>query len=215
MRIPAIALAILVGCGGGNELRDAGAAMDAGRPRADAGVDAGPIVMTRCQRACDTPSDCARTTADTDADNWDCIGGGCRYIGCSSDAECASGRCTPSELGADVDLCHSACATTADCGDVVGSTGRLECVGGLCQFTGCTDDAFCEQHAWPGSRCIAVPDGVRQCRMPCATSSDCDVLASQLPQACEEGFCLGARCESDAECPMAFGSAYACAPTPP
>lgn len=111
-----------------------------------------------CTRRCTTESDCATTSPAFDADNYRCDGGFCEYLGCNDDPECAAAFPTgdyvcaeaePVDTGLPLPValrnCVQRCAIDADCdlGSAAWDTDNHECVGGVCRYRGCNDDAEC------------------------------------------------------------------------
>lgn len=50
-----------------------------------------PGPLPTCVLGCATPADCVTGSVLTDADNWACEAGHCRYLGCQSATECQQG----------------------------------------------------------------------------------------------------------------------------
>jgi len=49
-----------------------------------------PEAAMNCVLRCSVASDCSTPSAAFDADNYECRGDACHYIGCNADAECAT-----------------------------------------------------------------------------------------------------------------------------
>ena len=47
-----------------------------------------PTAARNCVKRCAGPADCAIDSGAFDASSWECVGGGCRYLGCGDDAQC-------------------------------------------------------------------------------------------------------------------------------
>ncbi|MEM9493566.1 MAG: hypothetical protein AAGC55_30740, partial [Myxococcota bacterium] len=79
-----------------------------------------PPVLDACFLSCITAAECSQGTPAFDADNYQCQGGVCRYIGCVSDDECAATYLDPSYVcatlpGQDFATCQRSCTTVGDC----------------------------------------------------------------------------------------------------
>lgn len=94
-----------------------------------------------CVPACDDVSDCAPPTSPDDPlweqENYRCVDGGCKSLGCLDDDECVQLHgpgwgCLELEH---TNACKPRCATTDGCEPA------YTCAGGFCQFE-CTD-AYC------------------------------------------------------------------------
>ncbi len=102
-----------------------------------------------CVFACLTPTDCDFNTGPAwDADNYDCVDGGCQYTGCNNEAECAAqpGDLTCRDTGAGVSFCQTACNTAADCdigGGIAYDGDNYVCDSGVCAYQGCNDNNEC------------------------------------------------------------------------
>lgn len=126
---------------------------------------------------------------------------------CPGDLVCVEGRCTPPE--------EITCGGDGDC-PIEGTI----CVGGTCAPpTACTTSADCP----PDLRCIQ-----EICRDPCEDAADCGqpaafyscdqssgecqqrcLQSNQCPdqQICQQGLCVPAECQSDADCDLANNEA--------
>jgi hypothetical protein len=189
---------------------------DAGPREVDGGapVDAGPAGIPTCQRACAHPRDCvAAPGLLSDEDNWVCVGGGCRNVGCRSDAECSEALggawlCRAQFAGA-APSCVRACAAPADCAvaSPLFEADNHRCEDGACRWLGCEDTAECTSAlADPRYVCDPYPDlGLNLCVLECRVAADC-VPAGALPAydldnlACEGGRCRYLGCRSVDEC---------------
>ena len=106
-----------------------------------------------CAVACQGPADCDLGAGPAwDADNWACESGGCRYLGCTGDADCGAGQaCRPSSgqlevlLGISADICVPTCVTPRDCslGIEPATADNYACVDGACDWLGCLSDTEC------------------------------------------------------------------------
>jgi hypothetical protein len=103
-----------------------------------------------CVYACTSPADCSTQPAGGvwDADNYACQNGGCVYIGCNDDAECAAtypGWVCRSGDGTSMKWCFPTCSTVADCpvNGPANDADNTVCRNGLCFSTGCNSDAEC------------------------------------------------------------------------
>ena len=114
-----------------------------------------------CAPSCGTPVDCAPpgSPAAFDADNYECVDGGCKYAGCNDDAECASlGNYVCRSLpGAGLQTCVLACEVPGDCADPQAGPAydadNYACEDGACRYTGCNDTAECIAGLDPSSVC--------------------------------------------------------------
>jgi hypothetical protein len=183
---------------------------DGEAPGADAAVD----LPSYCQAACDTATDCDLGSVAYDADNYDCVGGGCVYLGCLGDGECQA-------LGDDLcrqpagypqPLCLPACDTPADCdlGSAAYDADNYDCVGGVCVYAGCNDTAECQAL---GDNVCETPPGSSTplCQTPCDTAVDCDQGSAPYSSDnydCTGGICVYQGCNDTAEC-QALGD-YVC-----
>ena len=107
--------------------------------------DVGPLRV--CQPACAVVADCDMGLAPYDEDNYACVDGGCDYLGCVSDAECAVlGAYTCAVSSSDISYCAPSCDAVSDC---VGTEAAYDednyvCEDGACVYLGCNSDAECE-----------------------------------------------------------------------
>jgi len=101
-----------------------------------------------CVDPCATADDCASVGSTVDADNWECQGGGCLYLGCSSDAECFDDTADPNSTCRDTGgtpFCDFPCASVADCATANSPAfdeDNWSC-NGFCEYTGCNDNTEC------------------------------------------------------------------------
>jgi hypothetical protein len=111
-----------------------------------------------CVHLCSAPSDCATASAAFDADNYACDSGACRYLGCNTDAECASSFSSPAYVCRDVPLpggldplpsgaknCVKSCSAPSDCATASAAfdADNYECDTNVCVYKGCNTDAEC------------------------------------------------------------------------
>lgn len=127
------------------------------------GYRCGTGEIRSCVRSCTAPTDCAPTgsPAYVDADNYECTGGTCVYLGCRSDTECAdmpSGTTYRCDLAASLPTCTPSCTTRDDCpaagAPAYADVDNYVCESGLCAFAGCNSD----------TECAAIPSGTFICR---------------------------------------------------
>lgn len=114
--------------------------------------------VKQCVKACASASDCSMGSAAYDADNYACEAGSCRWIGCNTDAECASSFassdyvCRSLPGGFDPltptpgKYCLKACATASDCATASAAydEDNYACESGLCKYVGCKSDGECQ-----------------------------------------------------------------------
>lgn len=159
-----------------------------------------------CQIRCDTPSDCATPSAPYDEDNYECNGNACVYTGCNGDAECqALGNyvCRTSG-GSSIPFCLLACSVPADCATASPAydEDNYDCQSGVCEYTGCIDDAECMTLG--NYRCRTVAGGtVATCQLACAGVADCDLGSAPFDTdnyTCEDSVCVYQGCNDNAEC---------------
>jgi len=162
--------------------------------------------ICQCQFACATPSDCAFDQGAFSADNYVCLEGTCRYVGCHDDAECAvsnpaAGRCP---AGQGQRLCTPRCNTPADCTLDTGafSGDNYACTDHACVYQGCLTSAECIASLGAGSGCFDDA-GFKYCQRTCTTPADCaldDGASSADNYECTNGFCKSLGCTTSAEC---------------
>lgn len=102
-----------------------------------------------CMARCTTSADCGRFEATSDADNFVCETGACRWLGCLSDFECAT-ESTVSFLCRSFGgrpECTRPCFDVLDCAradaDEPYTTDNFACEAGACRWLGCRSDAEC------------------------------------------------------------------------
>jgi hypothetical protein len=212
--------------------RDALASLDSGDDRADAGLpgrdasdvaeagasdaaegDAGRGIAT-CMRACSEARDCVTaSSAVVDVDNWSCVQGGCQYLGCRSDRECADTYggdwlCRVTFAGG-LPGCVRGCSTPGDCAVDAPLLGErnYRCDRGACVWQGCTSDEECAAAQRDARyRCeTSLPLGLRVCVMECTQAADCVLPGSSAAfdadnHACEAGRCRYLGCRNADEC---------------
>jgi hypothetical protein len=232
----AVAFAALAGqgasaCGdgaGGEPDADADADADTDAD-ADADTDAdsdsdaeAPI----CVQTCDDAADCvpSTTTAIADADNYECAGGLCAYLGCNSTAECQQALsselfgCTSSTGLGSVPGCAQACDDVGDCITEYATPAYDEdnyvCNGeGFCEYTGCNDSEECDQSA-AGYLCGAAAGlPVDLCQAACEEPADCGTGVGAFDEDnydCVDGLCEYLGCDSAEECEQSLGSSFTC-----
>jgi hypothetical protein len=106
--------------------------------------------LSYCRVACTTASDCPFDFANgvTDADNYQCVDGVCRWRGCLSTDECNQDSpgtiCTVRDFAVEP-LCYFTCDDVADCVARHPGThaGNFACDDGACVWQGCTSNADC------------------------------------------------------------------------
>lgn len=159
-----------------------------------------------CRPPCDRASDCAGDGPYFDEDNYECVDGGCIWIGCTADSDCpdASQVCRPTDDGTGVyNFCVQSCENPDACGQGMGPyvPSNYSCIDGGCIFDGCSADAECEDVS-PGTRC--VPEQSKFCLRPCTVPGDCTTGAGAAWDAdnfaCERGVCVYLGCNGDREC---------------
>ncbi|MRG97023.1 hypothetical protein [Polyangium spumosum] len=118
------------------------------------GPSPAPYTSNQCYFPCTTVNDCFHpgAPATKDADNFACVDGLCRDVGCGSTQECIDALKDPALVCAqfpDLPLktCVRTCGVVADCAPP-GSPPTLDednfvCVNGLCKSTGCNSDEEC------------------------------------------------------------------------
>lgn len=99
-----------------------------------------------CVSPCQVPSDCDLGQPAYDADNYDCVQGGCVYTGCNDTAECqASGDLVCHDFGFGA-FCVEPCGAPSDCGtgQPAYDADNYACDEGICVYSGCNTDAECQ-----------------------------------------------------------------------
>jgi hypothetical protein len=117
-----------------------------------------------CTEACQNDASVCYETGRpiADDDNWICEDGGCKWLGCLSDQECADelgegARCDDSDPAATPN-CIRGCSAPADC-VYMGSDGAHDednyaCEDGECVSTGCNTDTECTSADGRPSECV-------------------------------------------------------------
>jgi hypothetical protein len=107
-------------------------------------------MVPNCWYTCTTAADCARGPAGgtSDADNFACDGGKCRWLGCNSTAECQtpSGDQICSVRGTSpVPNCWDPCSTASDCASAnpAFDADNYVCDDGACVYQGCNSTEEC------------------------------------------------------------------------
>jgi|GEM_PF-2132521 len=161
--------------------------------------------MFGCWYACDTAADCVPHPPVGDAvdeDNWSCIDGVCRSLGCHP-GECEVGgrsTCARSRVRP-VRECLVTCSSNADCTGQYSTYGRHECAAGVCQPVGCRDSGECQSHFGPHVACLRGRiAGIRECREPCEFSSDCAPNVFFEENECRDGVCRLPQCKPEEPC---------------
>jgi len=103
-----------------------------------------------CWPTCATVDDCILANPLYDADNYECSGGKCHWLGCNSTTECtdalhsADYRCHQ-RLGVTTPICWPTCTTAADCATTSApyDADNYACDDGLCLYTGCNSTTEC------------------------------------------------------------------------
>jgi hypothetical protein len=108
------------------------------------------IVLPSCLKTCSGAADCATVSPAYDADNYQCTGGLCEYIGCHGDQECTDsfggGYGCHEPGGFPFAVCVPQCGTPADCVFAPGSLYDVDnyaCESGYCQWIGCNATSEC------------------------------------------------------------------------
>jgi len=181
-----------------------------------------------CALTCDVAADCVPSTSSaiSDADNWECDGGYCVYQGCNSDTECEDTYmsdlygCQEDGPYGGTPTCTRKCGTVSDCdlGSILYDTDNYDCVGGYCDYTGCTEDVECQEGMMSSDYVCGDPYdwGIDTCAIGCDTASDCDTGTGAAFDAdnydCVAGVCVYAGCNSTTECENStgLGAGYEC-----
>lgn len=162
----------------------------------------GPMPIAQCVEDCQQPSDCAIMDPAFNADNWECVGGACKWLGCSGNNECNPGFvCHDPGIG--IASCVADCAAPSDCSQNFGPfiTSNYVCDAGACVYLGCMDDGECAA-VGSGFVCSSATWPVPTCVPPCFDASEC---TSPMPAydfdnwSCIEGGCVWLGCK-DGEC---------------
>lgn len=109
-----------------------------------------PGGMPSCVKRCSTVNDCTMASELFGTDNYNCTGGYCRWTGCNSSTECATAYRDTAFVcyrgaGWPFASCVRSCTTRFDCdhGTPSADEDNYDCVSGICEWRGCTDDAEC------------------------------------------------------------------------
>ena len=200
------------GAGGDAATGQAGSA-SGGLPAAASGAGGSgghaPVRIPVCASACTSAADCGSGTAADDADNYLCTAGTCVARGCLNDTECASQspgtrcRTLPNQP---YPSCVKACGVAADCftASPAFDADNLRCADGVCQYTGCNNNAECEA-IYPGKNALCADNetGVRACYPGCQSAEDCSLhtpLADANNYRCDSNRCIYLGCQSNSEC---------------
>ncbi|MBX7192118.1 MAG: hypothetical protein K1X94_08680 [Sandaracinaceae bacterium] len=204
-------------------------------PGTDAHVDPGPDAASMptalCRIGCATAADCVTAgLALYDASHYRCDAGVCTWTGCTNDDECRAAFARSDYACRDVGglgQCVDTCATSADCGSGTAAfdADNYDCVGGVCEYAGCRDDAECAatfsstayvcRHVTPPDVGVPIPTGDRNCVHGCSSAMDCTTASAAFDAdnyVCNgEGACEYVGCLSDAECRASFtADRYVC-----
>lgn len=162
----------------------------------------GPMPIGQCVDDCQQPSDCAIMDPAFNADNWECVEGACKWLGCSGNNECNPGFvCHDPGIG--IASCVADCGAPSDCSQNFGPfiTSNYACDAGACVYLGCMDDGECDDLG-PGFVCSSATWPVPTCVPPCFDASEC---TSPMPAydfdnwSCIDGGCVWLGCK-DGEC---------------
>ena len=187
------------------------------------GTGGGGPTVDYCVKACQTAADCASDAGAFDTDNYACDAGACRYLGCSTAAECAtsfnnSDYVCGNDPASPVQYCVKKCQAAADCASDAGAfdTDNYTCEGGACRYLGCSADAECAT-SFNSAEYVCGDDptfNVKLCTKGCQAAADCASDAGAFDTdnyACEGGACQYLGCSADAECATSFNSSdYVC-----
>jgi len=186
-----------------------GQTTSSGTSSGDSGATGGaePPAIAFCRQPCTSPADCAMDIGPAyDADHYECVDGGCVWIGCLDDTDCSDRTqvCRPNDDGTGIDnFCLQSCADSSSCGIGTGPyvASNYSCVDGGCIFDGCSSDAECDA-ASPGTRC--VPALSKFCLRSCTEPDDCTTGVGAAWDGdnfeCERGVCIYVGCNGDREC---------------
>ena len=174
------------------------------------------VCLTQCEVAADCDLYNGQYTV-YDANHYSCTGGGCVWLGCNSDAECAQlqagYKCHPQPF-TDFKSCVPSCSSNLDCSLVAAGTlydtDNYECAEGACVFTGCNTDSECQEAQGQSFLCVDPFNiGQKSCYQSCASSNACgNPDAGPAYDAnnyqCNNGLCIYSGCISDDECAETF-----------
>lgn len=246
--VAVVGLAAGVGCGSGGNADDGvgddavaddsgddASADDTGDDSGDDGGDDAPVdaVLSDptpyCLSTCTTPADCAFGEPGTisDEDNYDCVDGVCKPLGCNSTAECVATFGDPNyacatAFGTTIPTCWMTCDVAADCvvfpDDAVLDVDNYACTDGMCHWTGCNSNAECAASSAATPICKLRPYTIAPtCVEACDVPADCAIpLATNDADnfTCDDGGCQYEGCNSTAEC-IEVNADTVCSPTPP
>lgn len=213
---------------------DAGSAPgDGGAPGSDAGSasDAGAAAAYPfCRIQCTVAADCATAGAPLyDASHYACDAGLCRWTGCQDDAECQATFSRTDYACRDqggLRTCVETCDAAGECGSGTAAFDgdNYACTGGVCQYTGCRDDAecaatfssdryACRRASLPDTG-LPIPSATMNCVLRCTTRADCTTASAAFDAdnyECSGDACVYTGCNADAECASSFSSTrYVC-----
>jgi hypothetical protein len=186
----------------------AGAGTGAAGVGGEGAAGAGAPSVPTCATPCEVPDDCTTGSLLTDADNWECTGGRCAYLGCSSDAECQQTFGNPdfvcSQAGP-LPTCQSTCAAPIDCATATPLTDEdnWDCQANACVYRGCVSDLECQDALQAANYVCADLGGVATCVQTCSAPFDCltpTPLYDLDNWTCEDDRCVWIGCLSDLEC---------------
>lgn len=181
-----------------------------------------------CIKSCSTAADCATNENSlSDENNWQCINGGCKYLGCVNDNECKElyGGSGQNYL-CDKDgpygngQCVLACSSTSDC-DLSGAgstehaydSDNYECKNGYCKYTGCNNDSECATSMMSEDfACLFWEEfNVKLCMLKCSTADDCgnDAIPAEGYN-CIDSKCINKTCSDAAWCKEVYGEEFGC-----
>lgn len=111
---------------------------------------ANPGTLPTCVMACSSSAECGipgDTSGPFGPDNYACDDGGCRYLGCNTDAECQTlGDYACDESGGTA-ACIQSCQVPTDCvsdgAEAPFDEDNYGCEAGICTYLGCTSDREC------------------------------------------------------------------------
>jgi hypothetical protein len=179
----------------------------------EASGSGGNASLAMCVASCQGPGDCVvgAGTAISDADNYRCESGGCRYLGCLTDQECESAL--PGNVCRQ-GSCVKTCLSPADCslGISAYDADNYECKNAACNYLGCRSDQECEQGLSADYVCSPVFGSVPACqaKLSSTCSGPADCVIQDAGQAydednyrCDAGTCTYKGCLNDAECSAA------------
>ncbi len=120
------------------------------------------LPIPACQIVCETVKDCDLDTPNDYAyDDYECIDGYCRILGCSSDEECEDAF-ADLDMGCHkiylVPMCTQRCTVPADCagsGMPYFDEDNYDCVDGFCLHTGCNYTGECANTFGDDWECVA------------------------------------------------------------